>query len=583
MCIRDSWNIKSLQEFSMIPLALEVIGLCFMEEDSILQGITRKSHCFSWEVETGKYHPVVDIPEPDRKERSQFRRQITKAAFSPQLSVLAIAHRNDPIWLWDLQQNDWVPGACRKHPSGSEFSVNDMIFNPDPSVNLLVTGYSDGDLVLFDVKNQEKLKVEQHVGPQILAISPDGKTLASGNSSSIQLFEAKTLRRIYVMETTDYEVSGLAFPSNSYRFVDIRDDQCNIWEPLVLPLTDNDEPLPAPDKVVTTESLEDVTSLVCYPKSKYVFCGRANGAVDRYDTERTEVLQQICKQDVGIQFLATCSGSGAILVSVDTSTMVTVGRLWFSAREWGVKPPLWAKRMNEPVTQIILDPSGKKLLIITEMNMSVVTISSAGCNLTTLSVANSGAHWSQRLSKPTQLLSYGYNAFRLWVWDKDMPKDPQASQDTEFLLGFRSLDTEASSPRPVLLRLADGLAQLSEASQLPRKVPRKSSNSDPTSGSRSSRGYALDRLAAETKLIIGVNDARLLFLDNDTWICSVSLTEFFALKYKRHFFLPFDWLPIQSELVINLTLDGDIMIGKGKEIAVFRNSLGFGTPRELTE
>ena len=577
------WNTKSLQVVSMIPLALEVIGICFLEENTILQGITRTSHCLSWEVATGKYNSVVEIPEPDQKARSHFRRRITKVAFSPQLSILAIAHRNDPIWLWDLQQNGWVPGACRKYPSGSDFSVNDMIFNPDPSVNLLVTGYSDGDLVLFDVRHQEKVRVEQHVGPQILAISPDGRTLASGNSFSIQLFEAKTLRRIYVLETADYVVSGLAFLCNSYRFTDIGDDQCNIWEPLVLPLTDNDQPLPAPDKVVTTESLEDVTSLVCYPKSKYVFCGRASGAVDLYNTEKTEVLQQICKQDVGIQFLATCSGSGAILASVDTSTTVSVRRLWFSAKKWGVKPPLWAKRMNEPVTQIILDPSGEKLLIVTNLKMTVVIISSAGGHSPPSSPVKSGAYWSQRLSNPTQLVSHEYNAFRFWVWDKDMPKEVQPPANTDVFSGFRSRDPDASSQRPVLLRLADGLAKLGEASQLLGDVPRKSSNSDPKSETHLPRGYAFDRLAAETKLIIGIKDFRLLFLDTDTWICSVSLTEFFALKYKRHFFLPLHWLPIKSELVITLTLDGDVMIGKGKEIAIFRKSLGFGTLRELVE
>ena len=577
------WNTRSLQEVRMIPLKLEVIGFCFLEEDSVLQGITRKSNCISWEVETGMCKSNNEMPEPDRKDRSQFRRQVTKATFSPQLGILAIAYRNDPIWLWDLQQNDWVPRACQKHSDGSEFPINDMIFNPNPSVNLLVTGYSDGDLVLFDVKNQGKVSVEHNVGPQILAISPDGKTLASGNSSSIQLFEAETLRRIYVLQTTDYEVSGLAFPSNGHRFVDIRDDQCNIWEPSVFPLTDNDQPVPAPVKVVTAKSLEDVTSLVCYPAypgGKYVFVGRASGAVDLYDTEKAEVLQQMCKQDVGIQFLATCSG--IILACADTSTIVCVRRLWFGAKEGGAKQ-LWAKRMNEPVTQIILDPSGKKLLIVTKTKMTVVNISSAGCNSTTSDLKNPNAYWSQRFSNPIQLLSHDYNAFHLWDWEKDMPKEVQPSQNTDNLSGFRSLDTADSSKNPVLLRLADGLAQLSEASQLSGDVSRQSSRSDPTSGSQTPRGHAFDCLAAKTKLIIGVNDARLLFLDTDTWICSVSLKDFFDLKYKRHFFLPFDWLPIQSELVISLTLDGEVMIGKGKEIAVFRNSLGFGTIRELTE
>jgi WD40 repeat protein len=148
--------------------------------------------------------------------------------------------------------------------------VNDLVFGPDPLTHTLAIGYSDGDILLFDIHSQHPKAIASNVGSQILAVSPDGRTLASGNSSSIQLFEFATLKRLYNIELSDYQVSGLCFTSTNNWFLAIQDDQCEIWAPLVLSLASEgvkSSPVLPPVKVVTAESSNapDLRRLCCCP------------------------------------------------------------------------------------------------------------------------------------------------------------------------------------------------------------------------------------------------------------------------------------------------------------------------------
>ena len=578
------WETKTGHNLRMIPPPNEVISLCF-QEDRILRGVTRKNHYLSWDVNTGADIDSVILQEPDPNERlDSFERPIAKARFSAELNILAIAHRSDPIWLWDLEEQTWLPGECRKHPRDVS-AVNDMIFSPDPASRLLATGYSDGDLVLYNFKSQEKKVIVHDVASQILAVSANGRILASGNSSSIQIFELKTLKLIHVMDLVDCNFSGLAFSRESDGLIGIRGHQCNIWEPSVLqPSTKiadtNDAPVSAPEKIVTAESLHEynvITSIVCCPGSQYIFCGRASGFVDLYDTNDAKVVQRICEHNVSIRSLATCRSG--VLASADTSAYATVhSTRRLSTGAWSVKP-LWAKRVTHPVEQIILSPSGDKLLMITTKKMVLVTIGH-DTGLASDEVMYPGAYWSQSPCNSNHLLAHEYHALHVLDWAS---RREQASPCRELSTEFRTQHGESARSNPlVLLKLADSLLRLKILHTAQKSYQKQSGSANvakSSSAASSTMKSAFDVLGASVELVIGLHRSELLFLDTDAWICSVSLDEFYQRQYKRHFFLPFDWLGIQTELVINVTTGGDVVVGKGAEVAVFHNGLGYGILR----
>jgi hypothetical protein len=77
-------------------------------------------------------------------------------------------------------------------------------------------------------------------------------------------------------------------------------------------------------------------------------------------------------------------------------------------------------------------------------------------------------------------------------------------------------------------------------------------------------------LDVQVRHIIGYCGQRLVYLNQDGWICSVDL----HIKVTtRHFFLPTDWFSTNRELIIELTAKGDVLFAKRDELAVIRRGL----------
>ena len=278
LCLWDSITGVRIHKF---PLAMELISLCFYDEDRTIKGVTWRRHCVSCDVKSGEAHPTFTMPSPEPDDQTAFKKPLARATFSPEHKLLAVAYRGDPIWFFDLEQNEWLPRTCRKH-AGNVCPINDFLFSPDGYQNLLVVGYSDGDLVLWDFHQPRQIKKTSDVGSQRLAISPDTRTLASGNSSSIQIFDLLTLNRIYVIDQLDYPVEGLYFSPDNDRFIDIRDDQFSVWEPAVLVRSAEssgaEDPLPPPPKIVTADAPQErnnIISMAYHSDGPYVFVGRS--------------------------------------------------------------------------------------------------------------------------------------------------------------------------------------------------------------------------------------------------------------------------------------------------------------------
>ena len=62
----------------------------------------------------------------------------------------------------------------------------------------------------------------------------------------------------------------------------------------------------------------------------------------------------------------------------------------------------------------------------------------------------------------------------------------------------------------------------------------------------------------------------MLFLDHSGWICSVEMSPEVPIQYRRHFFLPWDWLSANHHLLFEVTVSGDVIFAKDDELAVIR-------------
>lgn len=223
----------------------EPLSLTIANEDRNIIGITRDNILFVRHAENGALIRRKVRQNPLGHGATLFRGgDITCASLCIHSSMLASVHRGQPIVLSDLESDECI-GQCEPDPTEEAIE-----FCPNSDINLLAAVYRDGALAVFDPSAQTLLEKVDDFEVEKLACSPDGRTLAVGDSTGmILLYESETLRLLYrILHKSNLAIRRFAFSADGKRLVDIRESQCNVWEPPVLMRTEPQE----------TESMSDM-------------------------------------------------------------------------------------------------------------------------------------------------------------------------------------------------------------------------------------------------------------------------------------------------------------------------------------
>lgn len=215
---------------------------------------------------------------------------------------MAIVYRSLPLCVWDLDTQQHLGFFTKTTDDGSDTSnnINSICFNPDPSLNIIAVVYWDGDITIFETTSRT-MRCHAKIQTQVLAVSPDGKTLAGGDSNgNIQLFDFETLHLMYRVSLSD-GIGALAFTGDSLRFIDLRGTQVNVWEPDALvrkwDYADEDRSEFSSDVsentiqdagIIFDDQDENITAIQTVYEGTMAICGRASGAITICDLTSSE-------------------------------------------------------------------------------------------------------------------------------------------------------------------------------------------------------------------------------------------------------------------------------------------------------
>jgi WD40 repeat protein len=147
-------------------------------------------------------------PEPRRLVLGQYYGPVNRAAFSPNGKLLALDSGNQTT-LWDAAAGKLV-GRVRLWGGG-----RDLLFLDNRTI---ATAGWLGKIQFWDVKDLSQVRAyletrEQHLS--CLAVSPDGKLLASGGLGSVRLWSVPVRKPLDFSVLTPGQVQSLAFSPNS--------------------------------------------------------------------------------------------------------------------------------------------------------------------------------------------------------------------------------------------------------------------------------------------------------------------------------------------------------------------------------
>ena len=167
--------------------------LAFQDDDKLLAAGWQQFS--SWDVATGTNIAATPLGGG------------TRAAFSPDGTILAAQGREGTIELWDV-----ATATSTATLEGHQDEIESLAFSPDGST--LASGSRDHTIKLWDVVTGDNVATPEGHDSWVFSVvfSPDGRTLASGGADgSVKLWDVATAANTATFEAHAHWVQSVAF------------------------------------------------------------------------------------------------------------------------------------------------------------------------------------------------------------------------------------------------------------------------------------------------------------------------------------------------------------------------------------
>ncbi|KAF2742947.1 hypothetical protein M011DRAFT_252802 [Sporormia fimetaria CBS 119925] len=581
------WNVLDNIEVWEETTTVDPLSLAFTDGDRRVIGITRSNILIERDTTSGREVKRIVRPSSHLGPSIHFISggDINCASLDVAANLLATVHRGHPIILSELDTNEEI-GQCEPNMVAGtrEVAVLEPVVAvaicPNPDVNLLAVVHRDGALTTYDTGARGALveTVQDFIHVQ-LACSPDGRTIAVGEvSGMILLYEAVTLRLIYrINHRSDLAIRAIAFSANSERLIDIRESQCNVWEPPVLMRTDLQETesmsdmLPAyndHNRADETENVSEITAITSTSCGEFVICGTSNGSVVLHRTDTGRKINTLYEH-AARSCISQISISSHVIVSIGGTNDLVVKR-YRSQIDW-TSEGLLHEYTKEPIRQVLFNSEGTKLLVAFDCS---AVLRELGPNGTTHKFHRPSAEtWANDPASPDRLYAIRHDAVALYTWN-DLSLDATLAEAV-----LQRTDTV-----PLIVQYV-GLA--SRRHDLGIVYSSSASGPVSTFGAllpcSSFAGKGLPpvnlgpiRTSIRVHHIIGISDGKIFFLNKDLWVCSVALGSEGA-RCSYHMFIPDEWLKANNRPLLILTAKSELALVKRDEVVIIKRPFTYST------
>ena len=586
------WDTSSWLQLWRVEVAQPCRSIAFTEDEQLLLGALTNNHFMAYDLETGALRKSANWTVDLEVLTTHAGRQPIVAEFCVEQGVLALGFRHHDIILWDFERYELREMYCKfagvrsiSEKARPKVGTMGLVFGSADTAGLLAASYLDGELVLFDTI-EGTIIARTEANAHSLACSPDGRTLACGHTSgNIQLFDFRTLKLLYTINSIEFGNMALAFSRDNYHLLTIQRTQCRVWDPHVLVREDADEDnsgiasASTAPQGVTTGNIEDETlidSMTCFDGHEVCFIGKADGSVYVYENKYCRQSYELCSltRSGSIQSLFFDKNSRS-LVSTHSYGTVTIHRLVQRQERWEIAGIIFDHREGAYVHQVLTNEVFSRLLVCTAEKQTLWSMSSEDGVQVIRSLSWRGHGHSTWITHPTnldQLILIIDKIAHVYEWQtlERLTSAEGIILDGNILPKFAIHSITSCFNSPVIATTFCEPNRSYTDSQL---LMWNASDFNPHSRSAAPVPSS-DALADQLKLFIGfIDEHKVVFLSKNGWICSVDLQSANADDFSRHFFLPAGWLSMGRDILCEVMRNGDIIFVKLSEVVIIKNGL----------
>lgn len=592
------WNVAtgSILFTHDISPGNEPLTLCIDDDGTRLMIATMKKEFIAWKIPNGSVVKHQRWAENSIKDiASTVGRPPTVIKICLEHKLLAVTYRSLPVFVWDLDTFTLL-GRCdlpTSRQGSASIPITDFVFNPNLDVELLAVAYMASELVLYDT-SRLTFKASVPSECDILVASSDGRTLAGGDSNGrIQLFDFDTLQLLTQISLPDYSVKAMRFSGDGLRLFDLRDCECNVWEPSALVRKSLEETNSAPSasavavpSKVEALPIEDIPTISALPNSvngDFIVCGNDHGCVVLYDLQTGKRRGELYKhaRNCSIRSIQWNESVGIVSTVDIASRLQVVEIVKDTTKSWKKSAVLLDERLGtQVIRQQLLNPNATKLLVATSKWTFLYDL------VEKQRVAKLETHaqwwpWISHPSKPDLVLLFQHFSIRAFNWTDLEPAMPTVKIEGHegYDIDYEHYATFQQGGK-LLMRFASSqplqpasMHRTCHISTLDLSLLDKSTTLYFTHYFVHPNSLDIDFIIGTTTGLFNHSPV-LLFFTKSGWICSIDIDEPAPQElYIRHFFVPSYWLSGTQSVIVRVTKKKDVLFVLRDEIAVFRNAL----------
>ena len=341
------WDMKTRQKIRQLSgHSYYVTSVAFSPDGKTLASGSEDTTVLLWDVKTGQL--IHKLTEHTKKVRS--------VAFSPDGKTLASAGDGGIIIFWDLKTGESVATLPVDH-TDPDFNIKlsdpvlSIAFSPDGKT--LASGDTYHNVILWDLETGQRIyTLRRHADAvRALAFSPDGKTLASGSADrTIILWDTESGQFLDQWRGHSVLINSLSFSPDGMTLASGSGDTTII-------LWDMNPRQPLSRIPGGYMHFGQVLSVAFSPNGKTLASGSADGAVMLWDVEKSQsfAAEPIYNHTDSVRSVAFSPDNKMLASGSADATII----LWDVAEGHSIGDPLAGN--SSPITSVAFSPDGSTL------------------------------------------------------------------------------------------------------------------------------------------------------------------------------------------------------------------------------
>ncbi|KAI1208242.1 uncharacterized protein F4807DRAFT_432137 [Annulohypoxylon truncatum] len=526
----------------------------------------------------------------------------SSVSFNNDCTQIAVWYRAFPLSIWNIDPPKMVARLKLKTNQGqmmvrSHTGTTKVVWHPSGAQLIGI----HGEVFRWSPVNNTYKAVKERAGvvPDEIQCNPNGLVfITSDVEGTIKIYDVETMIIIYKL-TSENMINKVCFSPSGFRFYDLRGSYCNIWEPnCLLQLADADGlgerfwydadnmdsasiSIPAIESQVNSRATITVMA-TCNRADQHVAYINIDGVVELYhpiSSSRHVIEQAIVGIDLDV-LAWNQSHDQLALVLLNGAVMIKE----ISTDDAGHGQPSVKNVYSEKgsqlegrghVKQLLFDTTGKLLLVHGASKSQVLSLPNGEVTAERDTSEALPAHWMQHPSRPDALISVSISHVSIFSWNLqeersvalEIPLHPSGPLTIDLicqnyysrLLLLRTSSFHLRGPNYGFIVLSTS-TYLSIQGGLGTQTP-----ISPIDISKSIVEAVLFPLGI-------LPDGRLVFLDNNFWVCTAHISDKTDIM-TRHFFMPHDWVTDSGLRLCQLLQDGTILCPRNGGVAIIQNNM----------